>query len=169
MTSGWSGYMRGDKKQQRSTGLDIGTTENRCATALAHRLHHGLPEGVPLAWYEGDIQRDAVYEPGVALLECAPDVIGCSFNGERGEHLVGDEGRHLAPLLLARHRTQFLADLFPAVGFEDGAVGRCRGVERDLGPNRLSPLVDFLSVLSGDDKGARRERNLLGVAVRFFS
>jgi hypothetical protein len=53
--------------QETSGKLRVRTTENRCAPALAHRLHHGLPEGVTLAWYEGDLQREAVYEPGVAL------------------------------------------------------------------------------------------------------
>ena len=58
------------------------------------------------------------------------------------------------------------ADHFPAVGFEDGAVGRRRGVEGDLGPYRLSLLSGFLFVLSGDDESARRELDLVRVAGR---
>src|SRR5215210_3077883 len=86
------------------------------ASSSPSRLHHRSPELVALARHEREVERDAVYETFVTLPQGGPDLIGGRLEDERRDHLVGDEGGHLAPLLLARHNSQPLSDLFPPVG-----------------------------------------------------
>src|SRR5215210_666861 len=138
------------------------------ASSSRSRLHHRSPELVALSRHEREVERDAVQKALVAFPQGGSDLIRGRLDGERRKHLVGDEGWHLAPLLLARHRSQPISDLFPAVGFEDRAVRWCGSVERDLGPYRF-PLLGGRFFVSGDDhESAGRERDLCGVAAGAF-
>src|SRR5438094_10210852 len=100
--------------------------------------------------FPGLVERRAVEETRVAFLELPPDRRVRSGDGERLDHLVGDQVGHALPVPLDGLPVERGGEALPPVGGEHGLVGARRGVEGDLRLHRASVLRELLLVITDD-------------------
>src|SRR5919197_5121705 len=100
----------------------------------------------------GLVERRAVEEPRVALLELASDGRVRAGDGEGLDHLVGDQVGHARPVTLDGLPVERGREVLPAVGGEHGLIGARRRVEGDLLLDRAPALRELLLGVAEDDE-----------------
>src|SRR6267143_5299035 len=168
-TSAYSSLSGPPNSRKRSAFIRIsrrsafaGLRRSTVGESLVEVLNHfGQPRVVERRLSVGLVERRAVEQPRVALLESRRDVGVGADDGVRLEHFVRDELGHAFPVALHRLAVQLRNQVLPAVHGQHGLVGARGGVEGDLLLHRLLLLRD-LRLGVADHHEARRHVGEVG-------
>src|SRR5947199_2925500 len=112
------------------------------------------------------VERRAVEQPPVALLDLPADRLIRPGHGERVHHLVGDHVGHARPVPLDGLPVERGCQVLPAVRGEHRLIGACRGVEGDLLLDRLPVLRELLLGVADHDERRGDTGEALALAAR---